>query len=516
MADYKGDKTFVHDRIIEIMNGSGPENPMRKINVIRILEDVYHIHVSRTCFDEKLADLEKKGYYVHKTGKGFYLENTNLMFDEGELRYLIDSLLYSGSVPASYASEMIEKLAALGTPQFAKQMKKRSVLAKLTGRSGDRSLFLNIDYIQEAINENRQISCNVTEYDMELAPVKKYDRDIVVNPYELAFSGGKYYLVCSVDGSEEVTVLRVDRLTDVKLHDTKIRESAQFKKIKNDKGMQKYISSQPELKGGRREHFTLLCYREALSDVYDAFGDDLTVKTYAEENYDDPDTVRVSVETTHDAMVSWAVMHAGNVVVTSPKSVREEIVQALKAAEHTYFKTGKPAFIRAISALNIEEALREVRISGRRYLRYSGHGKKNDPEKVDLSKADLSGIRTVNLWACDVSVSDINTVFENVEKLQFVRCSFTPDIFDHFPNLKSIGIVGSDIADLGFLKRYGSLRELRMIECGNITDFSEICGLDGLRIFETDSTVFTEAEAAKLSKRFPDCKLKLAKPRRKK
>lgn len=510
MADYKGDKTFVHDRIIEIMKGSGPENPMRKINVIRTLEDVYHIHVSRTCFDEKLADLEKKGYYVHKTGKGFYLENTNLMFDEGELRYLIDSLLYSGAVPASYASEMIEKLAALGTPQFAKLMKKRAVLAKLTGRSGDRSLFLNIDYIQEAINENRQLSCNVTEYDMELAPVKKFDSDIVVDPYELAFSGGKYYLVCSVDGSEEVTVLRVDRLTDVKLLDTKLSESAQFKKIKNDKGMQKYISSQPELKGGRRERFTLLCYRQSLSDVYDAFGDDLTVKTYAEENYDDPDTVRVSVETTHDAMVVWAVMHADSVVVTSPKTVREEIVQALKAAEHTYFKTGKPAFIRAISALNIEEALREVRISGRRFLRYTGHGKKNEPEKIDLGSIDLTGITTVSLWHCDID-SGTDRVFEDVKILKLVRSRFTPDIFDRFPNLESMTVAGSDIGDISFLKKYKKLRELCIAECDNITDFAPVYILDALRKFETDSEYFTEEEQEKLTKRFPKCKVKKVK-----
>ena len=511
-----GDRTFLHDIIIDIMKNADEDHPIQKKRIKEILRDKYDIDPSRTTLDKKLAELESKGYYVHKTGKGFYLENMNTAFDDGELRFLIDTLLYSGFVPGSYAADLIEKLSTLGSPAFAKLMRSRSHSAKQLPRSGDRSLFLNIGYIQEAIENNRQISCNVIGYDIDFEPVKLYEGDITVNPYELAFSGGKYYLVCAVEGSEDMSVLRIDRLRDVKVLDSRCTETEQFTKIKNDKGMQQYIYSQPELRGGKKERFTLLCYRDSFNDVQDAFGSTLRNMLIEEEHYDDPDTVRVTVETTHDAMVAWAVTHADSVVVISPKSVREEIVQALRAAEHTYFKTGKPSFIRAFTALTIDEALREVRNAGRRYLRYSGHGKRNEPEKIDLSKADLSGIGTVNLWACDVSVSDINTVFEDVEKLQLVRCSFTPDIFDHFPNLKSIGIVGSDITDLGFLKRCGSLRELKIIECDNITDFKEVYGLDELKIFETDSSAFTEAEASKLSKRFPDCKLRIAKPRKKK
>ena len=506
------EKVFLHEKILEIMKEATPDKPIQKKRIIEILENRYGIHIARGTLDSKFADLEEKGYKLTQVGKGFILENTEMQLSDGELRMIADSILYSGVVSSSYAADIIGRLGEMASPEVAKVFEKRAKSAKLLGRSGDYNIIIFIESIQKAIAEGKQVSCNVIEYDRFFEPVRKYDDNVVVNPYELAFSGGRYYLVCALDGGDELTMLRVDRLVDVEMLNSTSKEIPQIKKIRNDKGMEQYIYSQPELKGGQKERFTLLCYRDSLNDVYDAFDGDLRIRNDIEENYDDPDTVRVSVETTHDAMVAWAVMHADSVVVTFPQSVHDEIVQALKAAEHTYFKTGKPSFVRAWTALSIDEALREVRNAGRKMVHYTGHGKKKELEKLDLGKVDFSGMNTVSLWTCDISESKIEGVFADVRKLSLIRGKFSMDIFEHFPNLKSITISYSDIDNLDFLKLYSKLREVKIFECDNISDFTPLFALEELKRFETGNINFTEEISSKLIEKFPDCIVEIVVP----
>ncbi len=505
---------FIHEKILKILKTATPEKPIQKERIREILLEDEGLDVSRGNLNSKFADLEEKGIVIIKTKDGFYVNNDEQDFTDGELRMIADSVLYSGVVSSSYAADIISRLGEKGSAEFAKYMEKRAKAAKILNRTGNSSIIIYIEDIQNAIVHGKQISCNIIEYDRFFEPVRKYDNDIVVDPYELAFSGGKYYLVCAVDGNDELTMLRVDRLVDVELLESNAREIQQIKNIRNDKGMQKYIYSQPELKGGQKERFTLLCYRDSLNDVYDAFDGDLRIRNDIEEDYDDPDTVRVSVETTHDAMIAWAVTHADSVVVIYPKSVREEIEQVLKAAEHTYFKTGLPASFRSYIAHTIDEALREARIAKINKVSYTGRGKIGRLEKLDIGRVDLSGMQCLHLWACDITESRVNGVFTDVEWLLLTRGKFSPEIFVHFPNLNKISIAGDEIDNLEFIKQYKSLIELRIIDCNNISDFTPLFELDELKCFITDNVNFTEELTEKLCENFPDCTIKIEEPLR--
>ena len=511
-----GDRAFLIESILEILKGSSPEKPVKKVEIIKHLKEKGHYNLNRSTLDKKFKELEKKGYTLVKLeGKrGFYLEDSNRSFEDYELRLLADSILYSHIAPEQYTARIIEKLGAMGSDEFSEQMSKRALTAKFTSRSNNKNIFLYIEDIQEAIFKNKQISCNVIDHDYDFEPVKRYKDDIVVNPYELAFSNGKYYLVCALDGSDELTIFRVDRLTDVQLLDSACVEVSQLKKIKSDKGLQKYISSQPELKGGQREVFTLICYRDSLNNVYDAFDGDLRIANVDEENYDDPETVRVSVETTHDAMVAWAITHADSVVVIYPQSVREEIMQAILNARHTYLKTGKPARIRSRLAYSFDEALREMRISGIKRLEYHGQGKKGFPEKVDIGKYDLTEIINLTLWSCDLTECSVEVDLPEVKVIVLDGVKVSADFFAHFPNVSTLAILHSYIEDLTFLAKCRQIMKLIIINCKTITDFSPVYDLDDLCDFETDSESFTEKDVIELRKAFPECVIKRHEPRR--
>ena len=61
MAKGMGDRTFLHDIILEIVNDATPERPMQKKQIIQRLKQ-RDIELSRTTLDKKLSDLENKGY----------------------------------------------------------------------------------------------------------------------------------------------------------------------------------------------------------------------------------------------------------------------------------------------------------------------------------------------------------------------------------------------------------------------------------------------------------------------
>ena len=507
MSKGSGDRTFLHDTILSILNEATPENPMQKKQIIQRLAN-RDIPLSRTTLDKKLSDLELKGYKLIDVGrKGFYLEKDSDYICDSELRFLIDTVMYSRLIPEDNAAAIIEKLAKLGSGPFEKEMKKRASIAWNLEKDAFWGTLENVESVQKAIFEHRQISCNYIksmEYNIEY----RYRDDIIVNPYELAFSDGRYFLLCSYENEDDLKVLRLDKMDHLQVLKTKCVESKTIEKVKKEKGVQQYLYNQPELKGGQPIDIDLLCYNDALYEVYDDFGKQNTrIKTIKPENYDDPDTTLISVRTTREAMKSWAVFHAGSIVVVKPQELRDEIVDSLQIAQHIYSKTGKRARVRSMIAKSLDEAICEDKIAGINNVRYTGHSKERQLERIDISEYDIGWLNQLSLSHCRVCCSDKDRSFPELRSISLMRCIFDNDIFSQFPNLEHITIFGSTIIDLNFLNPNSSVRSLQILDCENITDISPVFELNDLKRFETNCDCFDGNAVKKLRTKFPDCEI---------
>lgn len=118
-------------------------------------------------------------------------------------------------------------------------------------------------------------------------------------------------------------------------------------------------------------------------------------------------------------------------------------------------------------------------------------------------------IRSISLWYCDISESAVPKCLSEMESLVFIGVKFNDKIFEYLPSLKRISIVRTDIDNIDFIKRYETLRDLCIIECDNISDFSAIYALDKLERFETDNINFAEKEIDELQSKLPKCKIKI-------
>ena len=140
----------------------------------------------------------------------FYLER---QFTDGELRLLIDGLLFSRRVPYSQCRELVEKMEGLSNIYFRSRV---GHIARLpVDQSDNKQLFLNIEILDEAISKGRKVRFHYTEYglDKKLHLRARPDgsvREYVISPYQMAAQEGKYYLICNYDKYDDISNYRVD------------------------------------------------------------------------------------------------------------------------------------------------------------------------------------------------------------------------------------------------------------------------------------------------------------------
>ena len=97
--------------------------------------------------------------------KGVYLEQEESNLTDGQLRILIDSIISANLLNKKNLKITVESLAELGSKEFKKHMKKYAFLTSNIAPNADQSIAKNVEDIQQAILEKKQISCNYTVYE---------------------------------------------------------------------------------------------------------------------------------------------------------------------------------------------------------------------------------------------------------------------------------------------------------------------------------------------------------------
>lgn len=501
-----GNKSYLLLALLELLkNHTDSEHPLEKKEIRDLMKREYGIPMSRNTLDEKFRALEDAGYEIFRTEKGWYLDDDGIT--DGELRILIDSILYSDMLNQTYSKNLIEKLSELGSVSFKEYVKTLKYRAENISKTKSYNTVNIIEAVQRAIFKNRQISCNSITYRDELIPRHVYDEDIIVSPYELAFSGGRYYLLCAKNGEEKLTALRVDRLDRVKILDTPSHEADELKRIKKNSSIAEYIDKQPDLCGGRLEMFTIACHRDALDDMYDAFGNRARIFTSFDENYNDPDVVMLHVDTTRESIKYWAITHSDKIVVVSPQEVRDEIAQAIENSQHEYFKAGKNPRTRMMRAISLDEAIKEMKLAKKKFLFYHGRSKKDKYETIDTFLFEkCPEVTYLKLFRCKIEDTKMLQYFPNLRSLSLNGCDFDYSLLENHLNLENIDISECDETALSYISRMSTLKRIciynsemtnldfladckdlisvRLIRCKQLTDLSVLEKLQNLKCID--------------------------------
>lgn len=351
----KQTKKFLPISILDILRKySDAEHPLSQKDIAeKLLHEPYNMVVERKAIKRNLMELIDFGYNIKytesvrmvpnaKTGDleestlltGFYLIHE---FTDGELRLLIDSIIFSNHLHGRQCKELAEKIEKLSSEYFHSRVKH---IATLPDNSGDnKQVFWNVEKIDEAITEHKKISFKYMEYgtDKKMHPKKRSDGSelYVVSPYQMAAKEGKYYLICNFDKYNDISNYRIDRIKEIEILDEKAKP---FEKLqgagKKPLDLSEYMKEHVYMYSSGNCRASLRIVKPMISDIIDMFGKDVTFSDETE------DGVTVSVNANEMSIEHFAQSFAPYVIILEPKALAEKVKNRLQKAAEKYGESG--------------------------------------------------------------------------------------------------------------------------------------------------------------------------------
>lgn len=333
--------------ILDILwKDSDQDHRLTQREIGEILRTRYGMAADRKAIKRNLMDLAEFGFDIEyrevpRGGAGEEEENTILTdfylvrpFTEGELRLLIDGLLFSRHLPHRQCRELVEKLEGLSSRYFRSRVRH---IARMSGEQEDnQQLFLNIELLDEAIEKRKKAAFRYLEYgtDKKAHYRTRSDgsvREYVVSPYQMAARDGNYYLVCRREGYGGLANYRLDRICDLKV----LEETAQpFTSPEERDGypldLSAYMREHIYMYAGGSCHAKLWVSRPLISSVIDLFGKDVVFSR------EDAEGVVVSVYANEISIEQFAKSYAPNTAVLEPPELRKKVGDMLRRTAALY------------------------------------------------------------------------------------------------------------------------------------------------------------------------------------
>ena len=312
---------------------SDEEHPLLINDIIEIMQKEYLMEIDRKTVSrnlENLIDMNDSNYSIERTGRGVYIQP---VFENSELRLIIDSILSSKNIPHSQCNMLINKLKGLSNKYFDAKIKHIFPLTSDTPEN--KELFFTIDVLNDAIAKSRQVQFRYNSFDVDkkLHPRKNKDGEIseyIINPYQIVTTNGRYYLICNYDHYDTVANYRIDRITNIKLLDTPSRPKSQVKGLEHGLDLPKHMAEHIYMFSGDSIRVTFRAKRTSLNEIIDWFGTNVDFRDI------DDEYITAAVNVNEQAMLYWSMQYGQFVQILEPQSLIDKIKNILNDMQKKY------------------------------------------------------------------------------------------------------------------------------------------------------------------------------------
>ena len=311
-----GNKKMLNMLILEILREYTDENhSLTQQEIIKLLEQNYGMECDRRSVKSNIMSLKEMGYDI-STDQGNRLISRE--FDDAELRILIDSVLFSKSISSRQAKGLIEKLRGLASNYFNAKVSHVSNLPELNRTSNKQAMY-SLDTINDAISEKKKISFvyNYVGTDFKLHP--KQEEPYIVNPYQIVANNGKFYLIGNYDKYDNVAHIRIDKMTDVRMLNDKVKPIKEVPELASGLNLPKHMAEHVYMFGGPSETFKIKTTPDKMTELTDWFGKDFQILS------DNGSELTIRVTCNVNAMHYWALQYSRYMEILSPKSMRDKL-----------------------------------------------------------------------------------------------------------------------------------------------------------------------------------------------
>lgn len=337
-------KKMIIINILDILKRYSDENHrLSQKQISDILKRDYNTTVERKTIKRNIMNLIDYGYEIEYTETVRYIKNKEGIeeesstlsdfylkreFTDSELRLLIDSLLFNRYLPARQCKDMIKKIEGLSNESFKSRVKHIQNLPDNMPRNNQ--IFYTLEILDEAITKGRKVAFTYNEYGTDKKLHPRRQEPYLINPYQMVAVNDKYYLICNVDKYDNLANFRVDRITDIKILNDRVKAKKEVKGLENGLNLPKHMAEHIYMFSGDSIRVLFRTKKYLLSEIFDWFGKDVTFLDETE------DEVTCSVYVNEKAMRKWALQYALHVRVLSPQSMVDGVRADLEKAKELY------------------------------------------------------------------------------------------------------------------------------------------------------------------------------------
>ena len=315
-------------RILQILlKHSDYDHPLTQEKIINYLYDEYGIEMERKAIGKNIADLRDAGIEIGSRRAGSYIDSRD--FEDSELRLLIDGVLQSKHITAKHSKELIDKLCGLSNKYFRSHVKNVYSVNDWS-KTDNQALFYNIDVIDEAIAEGKQVEYDYNKYGIDRKLHKSSFARL--SPYQLILHNQRYYLMGYSSYWGNMSFHRLDRITNMRICDRAAVPLTDVPGYENGIDYKQIASTMPYMYTDEPERIEFFADEYIVDQIIDWFG--LDIKMSAIPN--NPGKVKVDLFASPNAMEHWALQYLNHVEVTKPAHLRERIRNSITGAFDKY------------------------------------------------------------------------------------------------------------------------------------------------------------------------------------
>lgn len=317
-------------RIYQILHKySDCDHPLTQAKIAEYLEEEYGIFIERKAISRNVSLLNEAGIDVDTSRRtGSYLVQRD--FEDAELKLLIDGVMCSKHISVGHSAELIEKLCGLSNTYFRSRIKNIHTVGE-RNKTENQALFLNIEMVDIAIEEGKQLQYDYNKYGVD-KKLHKTSRQIVT-PYQLILHNQRYYLMAYCEYWGNMVFHRLDHISNIDIYDQPAKPLHEIAGYERGIDYKRFSSEMPYMYADAPERVQFLAAESIIDHVVDWFGKDIKIEKTKKEN-----EVRVSALVSPTAMEYWAMQYLNYVEVLSPAHLRETITGNLQTALKKYTK----------------------------------------------------------------------------------------------------------------------------------------------------------------------------------
>ena len=275
-----------------------------------------------------IEELRQYGFLVNgfKEGGTFYYFLEKHKFEIAELKLLVDAVQSSKFITLKKSNELIKKIESFASVYEAKELQ-RQVFVSNRVKTMNESIYMNVDRIHEAINSNKKISFQYSEWTVDKKLKLRNDGALYkMSPWALMWDNENYYMVAFDSTEEKIKHFRVDKMTSISILDEKRDGREEFKLF----DMAVYARKMFGMFGGTPVNVRLECSNYLVGVIIDRFGKDTMIIPGTDDSF----RINIDVELSRQ-FLAWVIGLGEGAKILSPDFVvdmmREEGERILRS-----------------------------------------------------------------------------------------------------------------------------------------------------------------------------------------